>query len=235
VEPDTLLYVIGDIHGQLDLLSDLYEQIERDAARHDAKHRKLIHLGDYIDRGPDPKQIIELFCNRPLPGFDNHWLLGNHEHLLLLFLQNDPLATGWLANGALDTLASYGVWPGGPGDMEMELVRFREELTANLPPHHLDFLSTLDLTYENGDYLFVHAGVRPGVELSEQSEFDMIWIRDPFLNCADDFGKIIVHGHSPHEFPEVRTNRICIDTGAYHTGHLTCLVLQGNTFRFLQT
>jgi len=231
----TVLYAIGDIHGRLDLLQDLYEQINHDAVALNADDRTIVHLGDYIDRGPDSKHVIEHFCSQPPEGFDNHWLIGNHEQDMLGFLAGDPMSTRWLFNGGQETLKSYGVVYDGVETTADIVDQVRSGLNANVPTAHRLFLENLVLTYESGDYLFVHAGVRPGIALKDQAPRDLTWIRHQFLNATENFGKIVIHGHSPFRNPQVRRNRIGIDTGAYHTGRLTCLVLHGRTYRFLQT
>ena len=235
VAAHSVVYAIGDIHGRLDLLRALYDQIERDAHQQDVEHRVIVHLGDYIDRGPNTKDVIDTFCTTPLSGFENHWLLGNHEHDMLQFLDGVRTAARWLSNGGRETLGSYGITLSEARADSETLEQVRSELAANLPPDHLQFLNTLEQSYENGDYLFVHAGLRPGVSIEAQSAFDMLWIRRPFLTSTEDFGKIVVHGHSPHRRPETRSNRIGIDTGAYRTGHLTSLILRDTKRHFLQT
>ncbi len=230
-----MVYAIGDIHGRLDLLRALYDKIEQDANSRQSLIRIIVHLGDYIDRGPDAKQVIERFCTRPLSGFHNIWLLGNHEHDLMQFLDGEPTATRWLSNGGHQTLKSYDIPAVDAYASEEEHARLRLAFLSGLPLSHRLFLDNLELTYENGDYLFVHAGLHPNIPIGEQSVFDMLWIRKPFLESTRDFGKIIVHGHTPERRPDVQINRIGIDTGAYRSGCLTCLVLEGNKTRFLHT
>lgn len=235
VASNTVVYAIGDIHGRVDLLRELYRRIEQDAEKRDVEKRVIVHLGDYIDRGPNAKEVIGCFCTPPLNGFERHWLLGNHEYDMLQFLAGDPAANRWLLNGGRETLQSYGITFGTERCGDRELDRLRTALRENLPAEHQRFLNNLGLVYENGDFLFVHAGLRPGVAIEAQSTFDLLWIRGPFLNTTQEFGRIIVHGHSPFRTPQVRHNRIGIDTGAYHTGHLTALVLRGSELSFLQT
>ncbi len=213
----------------------LYNQIEQDADSRPSPNRIIVHLGDYIDRGPDAKQVIERFCTRPKSGFHNIWLLGNHEHDMLQFLEGEPTATRWLSNGGRQTLKSYNIPLVDAYASEQEHGRLRGALLSGLPSAHRLFFDNLELIYENGDYLFVHAGLHPNWPISEQSVFDMLWIRKPFLESTRDFGKIVIHGHTPRRRPDVQINRIGIDTGAYHSGCLTCLVLEGNKYRFLHT
>lgn len=231
-----LLYAVGDIHGRLDLLRSLLQQIEDDAAAHaHALQRALIFLGDYVDRGPDSRGVVaDLTAGQP-QGFDTHFLKGNHEAILLDFLQNPWHLEHWLINGGQATMESYGV-------NTQELARrgappeaWRQAFAEALPQSHLRFFRNLKLSVTFGDYLFVHAGVRPGVPLAGQSETDLIWIRGPFLDHAGPFGKIVVHGHTPEHLPVIRPNRIGIDTGAVFSDRLTALRLQDGAREFLHT
>jgi len=231
----TRLYAVGDIHGRVDLVRSLTTLVADDARRHRAPRNVVIFLGDYIDRGAQSREVIELLMHEPLAGFEHVHLRGNHEDVMLRFLDDIAVGPSWLAFGGRETLASYGVeapYPDAPPD---ELDRARRALARSLPPAHHDFLSRLVFRYDAGDYVFVHAGVRPGVPLDRQVPQDLMWIRDEFLFSGDDFGRIVVHGHSISPVPEVRHNRIGIDTGAYRTNRLTCLVLDGTASSFLQT
>jgi len=228
------VYAVGDIHGRLDLLRALHEQIVADAAELPDTAKTLVYLGDYVDRGPRSCEVVELLIEEPLAGFDLVHLKGNHEDMMLEFL-DAPTNAGWLLNGGDATLVSYGVDFPSLVLLPSDLAKISAELNEALPPSHRAFLDDLSLCHEEGDYLFVHAGVRPGVQIDEQEPFDFMWIRLPFLKATEDFGKRIVHGHTIGAVPDVRANRIGIDTGAYHTGCLTCLVLEGTDVRFLQT
>jgi serine/threonine protein phosphatase 1 len=230
--PDTRVYAIGDIHGRLDLLRAITQLIHEDAYEHQAPRNIVVYLGDYIDRGDTSSAVIDWLIDQPLPGFESVHLLGNHEDSLLQFLTDIRVGPSWLAFGGVATLRSYGVRP--PGS-DRDLSRVQDELRENLPEHHLAFLRGLALQHVEGDYAFVHAGVRPGIPLSAQVSQDLLWIRDEFLMSKADFGKIIVHGHTITEQPEVRRNRIGIDTGAFASGTLTCLVLAEDQWSFLQT
>lgn len=227
------IYAIGDIHGRLDLLTLLHQQI-RDDAQTAVGDKLVVYLGDYIDRGPASRAVIDALIAAPLPGFARVFLKGNHEDMMLRFLAGppDPL---WLFNGGIATLASYRVIDADfvPGHWDLELLQQR--MRSALPPSHGDFLLNLSLKHEEGDYLFVHAGVRPGVPLDAQQPEDLMWIRAPFLKARKPFGRRIVHGHTITEAPEVTENRIGIDTGAFYSDCLTCLVLEGDQVRFLQT
>lgn len=230
------VYAIGDIHGRLDLLTDLHEQIQADAATvPEATTKTVIYLGDYIDRGLNSKEIIDLLLKNPLVGFTAVHLKGNHEDALLRFLKDVAAGPDWFAFGGDATAVSYGVRV--PGTLP-SLHRFPlvwRELHELIPRDHLKFLSGLKLMHQIGDYVFVHAGIRPGIPLDQQDPGDLIWIRNAFLESDKDHGKIIVHGHSVTRQPEVRRYRIGIDTCAYATNILTCLVLDGTTRRFLST
>ena len=228
------LYAVGDIHGRADLLAAMHGLIGADSVGGGGR-RAVVYLGDYIDRGPRSCAVIEMLVAEPLEGFQAVHLKGNHEDLLIQFLDGPSPGDTWLANGGMATLESYGIdfsVAAAAGDYPESL---RQDLLGALPASHLDFLRALKPFHAVGDYFFAHAGVRPGVPLEEQDEFDLMWIRGAFLAWRDDFSKMVVHGHSIVFDPQVRPNRIGIDTGAYRTGTLTCLVLEGEERRFLQT
>ena len=226
------IYAIGDIHGRSDLLDQLFDLIGQDCAAADQVVH-LVFLGDYVDRGPDSKGVIDRLLNLPAR-FDSHVLRGNHEQALLDFLGDVSHYSIWSDFGADDTLLSYGVPP--PRDHSREsLLQVRSRFAEAIPPAHMRFFETLPLSWENGDYFFAHAGVRPGTPLSDQENEDLLWIRDEFLLSGENFGKVVVHGHTPTESPVRRRNRIGVDTGAYITGRLTAVVLDGQKQRFLQT
>ncbi len=233
--PDgTRVYAIGDIHGRADLLVRLYREIAEDAETGAPKRKVIVHLGDYVDRGPDSAGVIDLALGGGPEGFEPVFLMGNHEHLLLNFLDIGGAGGDvWLVNGGRQTLHSYDV---DVASLILGRITFSgtaEEFRANLPLAHLDFYRSLSLYHVEGDYLFVHAGIRPGVALEEQTEQDLLWIRSRFLLDSRDHGHVVVHGHTVDLYPTVRANRIGIDTGAYVTGRLTCLVLEGGEQRFL--
>ena len=228
------LYAIGDIHGRDDLLDELHARIRRDADDAPDLAKTVVYLGDYIDRGPGSRNVIDSLLRGPLPGFEVIHLLGNHEAMLLDFLDDLAAAQMWLFNGGNATLESYEVEPCFATDRR-DLARLHEEASARLPPAHLAFLRSLRLTYSDGDYFFCHAGVRPELALSEQSREDLLWIRDEFLLSDLELDKIVVHGHSITDEVEVQVNRIGIDTGAWFSGHLTALVLEGAERRVIET
>ena len=229
------VYAVGDIHGRVDLLLEIHGMIEADA---DAavRARTVVYLGDYIDRGLHSREVIDLLLDRPIPDVDAVHLRGNHEEMLLRFLDDPRLAAPWLDYGGAETLLSYGV-AGAVGSMNTAegVLAWRDGLARNIPERHLEFLRGLTDSFEVGDYIFVHAGIRPGIPIGEQNADDLLWIRDEFLSSKVDHGRVVVHGHSIRKEPEIRRNRIGIDTGAFASGVLTCLVLDGDERRFLRT
>ncbi len=232
VGDDRWLYAIGDIHGRADLLREMHRRIAADAAAHPAADKMIVYLGDYVDRGPDSRGVIDILLDAPLDGFRTVFLKGNHEAFMLAFLDGDlDAGRGWLFNGGDAALGSYDV----PFRYSHGLEQTRADLAAALPASHRAFLDTLQLHHSAGDYLFVHAGIRPGVALADQDAHDLLWIREEFLDSTADHGRIVVHGHSIERAPVFRPNRIGIDTGAYATGRLTCLVLNGTERAIIQT
>jgi serine/threonine protein phosphatase 1 len=232
--PDGLrIYAIGDVHGRADLLSTLFAAIDADLVAHPAPRTLHVFLGDYIDRGPDSRQVIDLVIARGR-GHETVLLKGNHETYPALFL-NDPSVLGeWRLLGGIETLMSYGLKPSRGADGQEQRTLAKRFATA-LPSGHARFLSELKTSFCCGDFFFVHAGVKPGVPLERQREEDMLWIREDFLLHEEDFGKLIVHGHTPVRDPDFRDNRINIDTGAYATGKLTCLIIDGDELALLST
>jgi serine/threonine protein phosphatase 1 len=228
------IYAIGDIHGRADLLADLHDQIRADASSAPAR-KIVIYLGDYIDRGLQSRGVIDALLDGPLPGFEAVHLKGNHEAALLDFLTDARIGANWMQFGGGSTLLSYRVGLTNAETGGTDYVSAQQEFAERLPARHLAFYRTLALNHREGDYLFVHAGLRPGVPLDQQTAEDMLWIRDDFLDFTGTFGPVVVHGHTITDAPEVRDNRIGIDTGAFATGQLTCLVLEGSERRFLST
>lgn len=229
------VYAVGDIHGRLDLFERLLRLIEADRADWTGT-TEVVLLGDYIDRGPDSAAVLDLLA-RGLPGWATWTLLrGNHEQSMLDAI--DGVGAGhvlraWLEYGGRETLRSYGAPPHiALGDDEAAIV---SDLRARVPAAHLKLLRNLKLSRTTGDYLFVHAGIRPGVALAAQDERDLLWIRGEFLDCRDDHGCVVVHGHSITRDVIERPNRIGIDTGAYASGRLTALVLEDSRRRYLAT
>lgn len=234
--PGQRLYAIGDIHGCDELLCDLIDMIVgHDRHVGPADSSTLIFLGDYIDRGPNSRGVIDILIKIASSMPSTVFLKGNHEAMLEMVLEEGIGFENWVINGGLEMLASYGINPASLEEHWGNPAALRKLVWAAIPEAHLAFLRKLKLCESIGDYFFVHAGVRPGIPLDRQSEHDLLWIREPFLGHRGDFGKMIVHGHTPSLKPDERLNRICIDTGAFFTGRLTALVLEGESRRFLST
>ena len=230
--PEALrVYAIGDIHGCVVELRSLLERIRSDCEGYGGDIQ-LVFVGDYVDRGPSSKAVIDLLLSGELPGRNARYLMGNHEEAMLQVLDGDTESlSGWLRFGGMQTLESYGI-------SRAEIYRAGIDLPALMreavPPAHGAFLRALEDQVRIGDYLFVHAGIRPGTPLGEQDAFDLRWIREEFLlDDETDHGVMVVHGHTISEAPDVRANRIGIDTGCYSSGRLTALVLEGEERRFL--
>ncbi|MCQ4159614.1 serine/threonine protein phosphatase [Roseomonas sp. GC11] len=215
------VYAIGDVHGCAGRLAALHARIARDWQARPAPRCAVVHLGDYVDRGPDSAAVLDLLLGPgPVPGAEAIPLRGNHEAMMLAALTAGPGSSAeehWLWNGGDATLASYGAQDAGFAP----------------PPAHLALLRGLPLSWEMGDYLFVHAGIDPRRPLAAQGAQEVLWIREPFLSWPRPFPRVVVHGHTPCRAPELRPNRIGIDTGAVAGGPLTCLVLEADRLRFL--
>jgi serine/threonine protein phosphatase 1 len=232
VPAHTRVYCIGDIHGRDDLLAVMHRAVIEDAMDF-AGRKAVIYLGDYIDRGLYSKQVVERLIHNPLPAFESIYLRGNHEQLLQLFLQHPETGAEWMGFGGQATVYSYGVKMQGIPLKKTQLLEVHRQLNALMPETHKHFYARLRTMHSEGDYFFVHAGIRPGVALTRQREDDLLWIRDEFINSRQSHEKIVVHGHTVTADPEIRSNRIGIDTGAYCSGKLTCLVLEGTERRFI--
>jgi serine/threonine protein phosphatase 1 len=231
------VYAIGDVHGRLDLMQDALRRIAEDAAAHPSDARRtLVFLGDYIDRGPESRGVVDALLDDPLPGFATVRLMGNHEEALLAFLDGSTDGLDWLSFGGLETLMSYGVPLRSLPRTREAAAELRLSTAAAVPKSHVKLLRRSTLYYSKGDYLFVHAGVRPGVLLDSQTAADMMWIRDDFLRSRVPLpGWVVVHGHTICDLPQDRGHRVNIDTGAFVSGRLTCLVLRGSDRRFIST
>jgi len=233
--PDgVVLYAVGDVHGQHHLLEDLLAQIQADAESHKHDRRILVFVGDYVDRGPSSRLVVDRVA-AGLPAFETIALKGNHEQILLDFIADAELWEVYRRLGGVETLISYGVDRDLLLGSNVAVATIHEAFLAAFPPQHHAFLRSLHLSYDCGDYHFVHAGVRPGVPLDRQTEADQLWIRDQFLTAGDVFdGRIIVHGHTPTREPEKLSFRINVDTGAYMTGRLTAAKFHGADVQFLR-
>ena len=230
-------YAVGDVHGCYDLLNDLLAQIVDDfKSLGEDRLATVIFLGDYVDRGPDSSKtvssLIWLARNSPLPCV---FLKGNHEQAMLDFLR-DPLETRkWLQVGGEETVRSYGASLFEDMAEPQRLLAIRDSMLDNLPASHMNFLSNLQTMFQTKSDVFVHAGIRPGISIEEQDPSDLLWIRTDFLHHDQAFEKRVIHGHSWFSVaPEVRSNRIGVDTGAYETGVLTAVRLIADETKFMQ-
>lgn len=225
------IYTIGDIHGRLDLLDRAIDAIKRDVKER-GPAALTVTLGDYVDRGPSSNGVLERLAANPFPT-PYVALKGNHETFMEAFLADPTFGPQWRDFGGVETLHSYGV-PVGRLTMGRNYNEAARALREALPASHTDFMQTFKTSHSHGRYFLCHAGVRPGVPLDRQDERDLLWIRGEFLDSDMDFGKIVIHGHTPVERPEVKANRINIDTGAFATGQLTCVALDEHGHRFLK-
>jgi serine/threonine protein phosphatase 1 len=230
------LYAIGDIHGRLDLLTEMLARIRADLEARPHPRPRLVFLGDYMDRGPECRGVLEaLIALKTDASLPADFLLGNHDSYVSAYLR-DPdwydRTYHWLhANmGGNTTLASYGV----PGASNQHPAATRDAFAAAFPPEHMAFLDACALQRPIGGYVFVHAGIRPGVPLDAQERDDLIWIREGFLDSSVNFGFKVVHGHTIVPMVEHHPNRIAVDTGAFRTGILSCLVLEGSEVGLLE-
>jgi serine/threonine protein phosphatase 1 len=223
--PGERIYAVGDVHGCAERLANMHAAIAADLQARPVERPLLIHLGDYVDRGPDSAGVVQRLLDGPaIEGLPVINLVGNHEAMMLEALEGEPAAIRvWLANGGDRSLESWGIAPDSPPS----------EWAGRVPAEHLRQLRSLNLLHAAGDYLFVHAGIRPGIKLEEQEVEDLLWIREPFLSWDERLGPVVVHGHTPRPAPEVWPHRIGVDTGAVMGGALTCAVLEGNTVGFL--
>jgi serine/threonine protein phosphatase 1 len=235
VPAGTRVYAVGDVHGCAALLDRLHARIRDDARDAPERRKVVVYLGDYVDRGPDSAGVIDRLLDDPLPGFETVYLKGNHEDFMLRFLDDPSVGGYWLMNGGGATLASYDVTETRPGRSAGPADGLGDAFRARLPAAHREFLDGLRLMHREGDFVFVHAGIRPDTPLDAQTEEDLLWIREPFLGSPEDRGFVVVHGHTPVESPELLFNRINVDTGAVWTGRLTALVLHAGEQYFLQT
>jgi len=230
--PDGMrVYCVGDIHGRNDLLDQMADKINADMDGQSFEKIVTVFLGDYVDRGFGSMPVLERLSRGEWPT-STIALAGNHEDLLLSFLEDEKILEAWRGLGGLETLHSYGV-DVSPGLVGREFKKIQSEFQARFPEQHRLFLASLQTSATIGDYFFCHAGIRPGVPLDRQKREDLLNIRDAFLVDEAEHGKLIVHGHTPSVAPEVRSNRIGIDTAAYATNRLTCLVLEKDECRFL--
>lgn len=228
-------YAIGDVHGRMDLLTALLAKIEMDIASRNDSENIIIFLGDLIDRGPHSAAVVEHLRNYRPDNATTIFLCGNHEEVMLRVLAGESggLLKDWLKFGGAECLRSYGLEP-ATLTIEGESAALAAIRKA-VPRAHADFLASFADTFRFGDYLFVHAGIRPGLGIADQAQTDLRWIREPFLEDTADHGFVVVHGHTISNKVEERANRIGVDTGAYRTGNLTALAIEGAARWFLDT
>jgi serine/threonine protein phosphatase 1 len=225
------IYAIGDIHGRVDLLEQMFTRIDAHIAKHPIDRSVQVLVGDYIDRGPNSREVLDRLIERAGSG-EMVFLKGNHETFVAEFLRNPSMLQSWGQMGGLETLMSYGIVPSLNADAQAQK-ELATALQAALPKSHRIFLEGLKSSFSCGGFFFAHAGVRPGVPLAEQREADLLWIREDFLLYEGKFDKIIVHGHTPVRAVDLQPNRINIDTGAYATGKLSCVIIERNEVEVL--
>jgi serine/threonine protein phosphatase 1 len=227
-------YAVGDIHGRADLLARMLDRLETDP-RSSAAPPVVVFLGDYIDRGPDSAEVIELLLTGRPEGFEKRFLKGNHEEALLNFYTDPVAAKAWLGHGGLQTLGAYGVQPlPSLGASSAEITRVGESFRAKLPDAHLRFFNRLERYVTLGDYAFVHAGIDPQRRLDAQADSDLLWIRRRFLESDRRATHVVVHGHTPADQPYRDRRRVGLDTGAYFTGVLTAARFEDDSVTFLE-
>lgn len=232
--PGQRVYAIGDVHGRFDLLLDLIARIEADNEARPPSDVHVVLLGDLIDRGPQSREIVDYFLKGP-PGFAQwHFIMGNHEEMLLKLIDQPDasLIPQFLRYGGRETFESYGA---PQRVLDTPDLYAPDTLIFYVPEEHRAFIRRMEDGILVGDYFFTHAGIRPGVPLDDQEQQDLRWIRRGFLDSEADHGMIVIHGHTVTEEVEVRPNRIGIDTGAYRSGRLTALGLEGTERWFIQT
>ena len=222
---DARAYAIGDVHGRLDLLDEMLALIAADNAGRPAKKTYLINLGDLIDRGPESRGVIERLMAKPIAAMQPVNLMGNHEEVMLRVLDGEQgILFNWLKFGGAECLESYGLNPFSLGQLREE--EALQLIRETVPAAHREFLAGFADTFSFGDYLFVHAGIRPGVPIEDQRPRDLRWIREPFLADTSGSGQIVVHGHTIVDGVQEKPARIAIDTGAYKSGVLTAIAIE---------
>ncbi|WP_417796301.1 metallophosphoesterase family protein [Terasakiella pusilla] len=233
---NTRIFAIGDIHGRADLLQKMLKTIFHEICDiSDKKENKIVFLGDYIDRGNQSYEVLEILTQPAPRGIEYVFIKGNHEEILLNFLKDPTQNSSWFQHGGAETLLSYKVSMDMGKIDKNQLKGVAKKLKAALPEVHKKFLISLLDSYEDGNYYFTHAGIDPNLPLTAQKNSDLRWIRDKFINHTSLYEKIIVHGHTITKDVQLLKNRIAVDTGAYYSGKLSCIVLDGQTKRVLQT
>jgi serine/threonine protein phosphatase 1 len=226
---NTRIYAVGDIHGRADLLREIIVRIDDDVRRRPIAHTVEVYLGDYVDRGPDSRTVLDLLSVR-LVANRAVCLRGNHEAVMEGFLQDPAILQYWQQLGGMQTLASYGIEPRDENETAFDL---HHRFVDAFPRAHELVMQCMRSQFSCGDFLFVHAGIRPDIPIEHQDVNDLIWIRNEFLDSTRKHERFIVHGHTPVPHPDIRHNRINIDTCAWRTGTLTCIAIEGSTILFL--
>lgn len=223
--PGTRIYAVGDVHGRPDLMEMMFDEIERHDAQRPAARTLIIMIGDIVDRGPQSREALQLLFDRQRRMPNLLTLLGNHEEMLLRSLRGDEAELrGWMTVGGAETVASFGLEPLKPGE---DALPFVLALQKAVPVDWVEWIKSWPLMYQSGDYFFCHAGIKPGVALGRQHRRDLLWAREGFMEDERWHGGIVVHGHTITEDVEIRANRIGIDTGAYRSGVLSALCVEG--------
>lgn len=236
VPPGTVVWAVGDIHGRLDLLGPLMAAVMADARTSQAQRKIVVFLGDYVDRGPASRGVIDLLIRlAKVAGIEWRFLKGNHEEIMLRFLDDPSVGSRWCTYGGDAALASWSLKAPSIAHRKEGWAHLSDELNHALTPPERSFLNALESQVVIGDYVFVHAGFRPGVALADQSDSDRLWIRSEFLDSAVEFDKVVVHGHTPVEYVHHDRRRIAVDTKAYSSGILTAIRLEGAGRSLLQT
>ncbi len=228
-----LICAIGDVHGRADLLAKLFDQLERIADEERAERPLAIFVGDYIDRGPSSRDVLDLLLSGRPYGYERRLLMGNHEQMLRNALRDSRAAAQWLALGGVSTLVSYGVRPPPISSDPAILGEAMNAMREAMPAAHHRLIADLERYVSMGDYLFVHAGINPDKPLEKQTEADLFWIRDRFLSSRKALPMCVVHGHTPVPRPTASAPRIAIDTGAHATGVLTAARIQDEAVSFV--
>ncbi|PSM18724.1 metallophosphoesterase [Nitratireductor sp. StC3] len=231
--PDGIrLYAIGDVHGRLDLLRAMHGQIRAELMRDKPADWRIVHLGDYVDRGPDSKGVLAFLAERIAEDPHIVALAGNHDTNFRAFLDDGDTSGLFSRYGGIDTARSYGIAADFSNPAAAE--KSRAALAVAVPSAHRNFVDGLPRSVAFGDFFFCHAGIRPGVSLADQDPHDLIWIREPFLSHAGLHEKVVVHGHTPQDEAEIMPNRVNVDTLAYASGRLTAFVVDGHEKRLLE-
>lgn len=235
VPEGTRVYAIGDIHGCCEALEKMHTLIAKDMEKSTVRRKVVIYIGDYIDRGVHSKEVVDVLLEKPIPGCERIFLKGNHEHVMMLFLMDPKIGEHWLFWGGDATIQSYGVSLYGENGKRKDMVTLNKDFYHALPESHKKFYQQLQLYHVEGDYLFVHAGIKPGVPLTKQKEDDMLMIREDFYLFPKAGEQCVVFGHTIFKSPFCQYGKIGIDTGTFASGVLTAAVLEGDAVSFLQT